>query len=334
MLAILEVLPVKTLVTGATGFIGSHLARELAVKQHHVRALVLPGEETSGLESIGVEVHPGNLLDRESLAGVCDGINTVYHLAGRVTDWGTKKQFYDAIFTATKNLIHEAEGRAERFVYVSSVAALGCHRNLNGVCETDTPKKSGVPYNDAKLDTENLVRETHERGKISCVTVRPSNVIGPGSVWVRDVLDKLKGVLPLVDGGENSGSFVYVDNLVDGLILAGTKENTGGKIYHFRDDWEVTWKEYLHDLGAFIGKGPVGSVPMGLALALARACEFVCTPLGLRPPLTRFSIYITGGHYDIDTTFTRKDLGWDTRVSYRQAMDRIGTWVRQVYLKQ
>lgn len=324
----------KMLVTGATGFIGSHLVKELLLRKHSVRALALPGEDAAWLEKAGVEVRRGDLLKPESLCGLCDGIDTVFHLAARVTDWGTRKQFYDAILGATKNLIEEAAGRAKRFVYVSSVAALGCNRHLRGVKETDAPRKSGIPYNDAKLDAEALVMKYNAAGKIACTVVRPANVTGPGSVWVRDVLDKLKGFLPLVDGGAYSSSLVYIDNLVDGIILAGTKDIARGKYYHFRDDWTVSWKQYMTDLGALIGRKPAGSIPFGAAIALAWICDRVCTPLHVRPPLTRFSVYITGRDYDVDTTLTRNELGWRTRVPWEEAKQNIARWVREEYSRR
>ena len=70
------------------------------------------------------------------------------------------------------------------------------------------------------------------------------------------------------------------------------------------------------------------------ALAIASVCDMVCTPLRLRPPLTRFSVYSTGLDYDVDTALTRKQLGWKTKVPYEEAMERIGEWVKEVYLKQ
>jgi nucleoside-diphosphate-sugar epimerase len=324
----------NALVTGATGFIGSHLVKELVREKHSVRALVLPGEDVSALETQGMTVWRGDLSKRESLRGICDGTDVVFHLAARVTDWGTKKQIYDAIYTATKNLIEEASGNAARFVYISSIAALGCNRHLKGVKETDQPQKSGIPYNDAKLDTERLVKSCHDSGRIACTIVRPANVTGPGSVWVRDVLDKMKGFLPIVGGGANSSSFVYIDNLVDGIILAGTKDIAKGNIYHFRDDWNVSWKQYLNDLGSLIGKKPAGSIPFPMVLAIAWVCDIVCTPLRLRPPLSRFGVYIMGRDYDVDTALTQKQLGWKTKVPYEEAIQRIGVWVKEVYSKQ
>ncbi len=321
----------NALVTGAGGFIGTFLTAELLAKGHTVRALALPGEDASRLLGLGVDVRRGDLTKPESLHGLCNGIDTVFHLAGRVTDWGTRKQFYDAILVATKNLLEEAAGRASRFVYISSIAAMGFGRHMRGTRETDPTRKSGVPYNDAKADAERLVRDFHDAGKIKCTIVRPANVIGPGSAWVRDLLDKMKGWLPVIDGGRYSGSFVYVENLVDGIILAGTKKIAEGKAYQFRDDWNVSWKQYLNDLGAFIGKRPVGNIPFRLAWTLAVIMDAVFAPLHLRPPLSRLGIAVLGRDNDVDTSLARSELGWKTRLSYEEAMERIGLWVAERY---
>lgn len=323
----------KALVTGAAGFIGSVVLGELLARGHRVRALVMPGEDASGLAKQGAEIACGDLTDSASIRGICDGIDTVFHLAARVTDWGSRRQFYAAIYDATRNLIEEAAGRAARFVYVSSIAALGMGRHLKGLTEADQARKSGVPYNDAKLDAEKLVMEYHRAGRIVVTVVRPANVTGPGSVWVRDVADRMLGItgVPLIDGGRHSSSFVYVDSLADGIIRAGTMKVAQGKTYHFRDEWNVTWKRYITDLGSFIGKRPRGSIPFAAAWHAGRLLEFLLTPFGVRPPLTRLAAGVMGRDNDVDTALAREELGWKTTVPYRDAMERTGAWMREHY---
>jgi len=324
----------NALVTGATGFIGSVLARELIDQGHEVRALALPGESAKELERLGIDIRKGDLTNPESLRGICDGMDVVFHLAGRVTDWGKKDLFSRAILDATRNLLEEALGKARRFIYISSIAAIGLGRHMKGIRETDPVFKSGIPYNDAKLDAELLVWTYHDTGRIACTVIRPANVTGPGSVWVRDILDKMRSMpLPLIDGGRYSSSFIYVDNLVDGIVLAGTRDVARGKTYHLRDDWDVTWRRYITDLGAIIGKRPMGSVPYPVARLVGRACDAICTPLGIRPPLTRMAVDITGRDLDVDNTLAKGDLGWKTRITYQEALQRIGVWVMDRYLK-
>lgn len=94
--------------------------------------------------------------------------------------------------------------------------------------------------------------------------VRPANVIGPGSVWVKEILDGFKrGPMPLFCNGRAPGAFVYIDNLVDGIIRAGFSEAATGRTYHFMDDYPITWGQYLYTLGALIGKSPGAHCPPG-----------------------------------------------------------------------
>jgi len=318
----------KALVSGATGFIGSRLCKELIQEGYAVRALVLPGEDVDYISDNALEIVFGDLLNPASIAGVSDGIDLVFHLAGRVTDWGSKDDFYAPILEGTRNLLNECNALASRFVYVSSIAACGLGEHLKGRKEDEIGRKSGVPYNDAKLDAEKLVWAYHGMGKTDCTVVRPANVIGPGSVWVKDIIERYQSTgVCVIDHGRHSASLVYVDNLVHGIILAATMDIARGKTYHFRDDWIVTWDEYLTDLGAIIGKKPLFSMPFALTWHLGYMLELVLTPLGIRPPITRLLAGVTGRNNDVDTTRARQELTWSTKVSYDEAMGEIRRWI-------
>ncbi len=324
----------NALVTGANGFIGSFLTEKLLEQGVNVRSLVLPGENSDALRQKGVDVRSGDLRLPGDIKGLCTGIDVVYHLAGRVTDWGSRSDFYLAIYSATRNLMEESKGKVKKFVYISSIAACGLGRHLLGQREDDACFKSGVPYGDAKLDTERLALQYHAKGYFDLSIVRPANVIGPGSVWVRDIVDRFNTMfVPFIDHGIHSGSFVYVENLVDGIVVVGTRDVSSGHIYHFRDDWRVTWKRYLEDLGSIVGKSPRSNLSFSLAWRLGSLMETILTPMGIRPPITRLAVGAMGRNNDVDTGKAKKELGWKTRVSYEEAMERIGNWVLASYLK-
>jgi len=321
----------KVLVTGATGFIGSRLCKILTEQGYGIKALVLPGENIDSISDKPIEIHFGDLKIPESIKGICDNVDIVYHLAARVVDWGSKKDFYSIILDGTRNILAEASGKASRLVFISSIAACGLGKHLKERTEEDEAFASGVPYNDAKLDAENLVRSY--RGALGTWTtiVRPANVIGPGSVWVTEIIDRFRTVLsvPFIDGGKYSSSLIHVGNLVDGIVRASTQEIAKGKTYFFRDDWQVTWAKYISDLGAIIGKKPFGSIPFGIAWALGYILEKTLTPLKIRPPLTRLAAGIMGRDNDVNASLARKELGWETNVSYEQAMEEIRKWVME-----
>jgi len=285
------------------------------------------------LEGLGVTTRFGDLTRPAMLESICDGIDTVYHLAGRVTYWGRKKDFYDAIYAGTKNLLEAAAGKVSRFVYVSSFCACGLGRHLKGITEDDPARKTGIYYGDAKLDAENLVWQYQHEHNLPATVVRPSNVIGPGSVWVRDAVDSYlhSRIFHLIDHGQHSASLISVQNLVDGLILAGTAEIARGKTYFFRDEWDVTWERYFCDIGALLGKPLPSSMPFGLAWGLALVNEKFAELFHVKTLLTRHMIGMIGRDLDVDVTRAKNELGWRTRVTYEEEMARIAEWVKQIY---
>jgi len=323
----------KAVVTGATGCIGTVLCRKLKAGGWKVRALVRPGREYGHIAEHISEIHTGNILAPESLEGLVAGADVVFHLAARVSDYGSKKQFYEPILDGTRNMLDACAGRVGRFVHVSSITACGVGRHLRGQKEADRCFTSGIPYGDAKLDAEALVQSCNARFLQGCTIVRPSNVMGPRSPWVDDVCRHFFTPLgiPLIDQGRYCASLVYVDNLVDGIIMAGTCEEAASQTYHFCDDWRVSWQRYLTDLAAIIGKRPKGNIPFPLAWGLGHVMETLCTPLGLRPPITRLAASLMGRDNHVDTSKAQRELGWHTCVSYTEAMQHVGKYVKHVF---
>lgn len=327
----------RVLVTGARGFIGGYLLRRLVAEGYEITALATSESNTEYLRNMGVAVRVGDLTKPGTLHGLCKAVEVVFHLAARVTYHGTRRQFYDSIVTATRNLLEEAAGRISRFVYVSSFCAGGAGgsgRHMRGHREEDDERKTGTYYGDAKLDAEKLVRIFHKEGKGEAVIVRPANVIGAGSVWVDGMVESIRSMprFPLVDGGRHSASLVYVENLVEGMMLAATCEAAAGRTYHFRDDYAVTWIRYLTDLAASAGlKLRAANLPFSSAWALSTASDMFVRPLGVPTRITRQVIGLTGRDNDVDTTRAKQELGWRTRIPYEEAMKTIGEYVRTRY---
>ncbi len=324
----------KALVTGATGFIGSNLVRRLLESGYEVRALVLPGENLSPSPFKEIEVVHGNVTMPETLSGIGEGIDIVFHLVARVADWGSMELFRTVTSYGTSNVLRECVGRVERFIYLSSIAAYGMGRHLKGLKEEAERIRTGIPYCDTKIEAEDLVAAYTFGTDTSSTIIRPANVIGPGSVWVKDVLDAFqRGPVPLCDGGVYSGSFIYVENLVEGILKAASSDLASNRIYNFRDDYRVTWKEYLTELGSLVGKKPGPSMTTSFLFKASEIIEQVYLPFyPARPPLTRMAVGVIGFDNDVDIERASTELSWKTIVPYERAMEAIKEWFYTEYL--
>lgn len=321
----------KALVTGAGGAIGSRLCSRLVERGDEVTGLFLPGEPPCA--ETGVKQVYGDITRPDSLIGIDGEYDCVFHLAARVCDYGSMALFYDVMVNGTANVLARTTGRTGRFVYMSSIAAYGMGRHLRGFREDEPLVKTGVPYCDTKIDAEGLVRGYTHGTDTSYTIIRPANVLGPCSVWVRDILDAYaKMPVPLLDGGRFPTSFVYVENLLDAVLSAAGSDAARGREYNVCDDYLVTWREYLTELGSWVRKRTGPNIPTRLAWQLARGLEAAFLPFyPARPPISRMAVAVMGYDNDVDTTRAREELGWSTRVPYRQAMEDVWGWAAAHY---
>jgi nucleoside-diphosphate-sugar epimerase len=331
----------RVLITGAGGFIGTVLAQKL-LKQGYksnpvkVRGLFLPGENAAELASLGAEVVRGDITRPETLQGIGEGCEVVFHLAARVSEWGSRDLFRKFIVNGTENLLKAVSGHCKRFVYYSSFAVLGYrYRDLVGLDEEADRVYTGIPYCDAKIDAEDLVKSFCGKKGIDYTIIRPANVIGPRSATVTGVIEALlKGTCPLIGGGKAPGSFVYVDNLVDGTLLASELNIARNRVYLFRDEYDFTWGEFARTLGGWIGREPKGNIPLRLGYIGGTILEAILTPLGIKPPLTRLTAVWMGRNNDVDCTRAKTELRWKSKISLREALGEIEKWVKEDYLPE
>ncbi|MBC7238211.1 MAG: NAD-dependent epimerase/dehydratase family protein, partial [Chloroflexi bacterium] len=222
----------RALVTGANGFVGSALCRKLLQRGNRVRGLVRASSDLSLLGDLPIQLVPGDVRDPASLVEAMRGVDVVYHAAGAVSDWGPLEWFRQVNVYGTRNLLEAAASNGvRRVVYVSSVAV----HNFIGAQDMDETSPQGptpFPYSQSKREAEALALEYHQRGRVAVSIVRPGDIYGPGD---RVALLRLagllrRGLLPYIDGGRALGAFTYVENLADGLILAGEIPAAEGEV--------------------------------------------------------------------------------------------------------
>ena len=245
----------KALVTGATGFIGSHLTNALVKKGFAVICLVRNTSNVSYIEDLNVRLVTGNCNQIESLYEAVTGVDYVFHLAG-LTKACSEEAFIDANVKGTENLLQavlKKNSGIKRFVYMSSLAAAG--PSSDGV-----PLKedcSAVPvslYGKSKLAGEQLVLS--HRNDVPVVVIRPPAVYGPRD---KDLLVFFKmvkaGVAPV--WGTSHYSFIYIEDLIHGILLSALDENAGGEIFFMSDGVIYSSDDIINAIADAVQKRPL-----------------------------------------------------------------------------
>ncbi len=316
------------LVTGATGFLGGHVAAALVASGTRVRALSRRSSGLDGLERLGVEIVRGDLADLPSLIDAASGVPLVFHAAGRISDWGPREAFVAANVVGTRNVVAACqEAGVARLVHLSSLTVLGLPRDGRVVSEstpTAVPSR-GDFYTETKLAGERLVREAHGRRGLSTTVVRPGAIWGPGDPNVVPRIVRLlrRGAMPYVDGGRNLLGLSHVANLVPGLVLAAEAPAAAGQLYHLTDGEEVTAREAIDAIADALGVArPRRSMPRWAVLGTAALVEAAATALGRTdpPPLTRYGARFVSCHARYDLGKARRDLGYEPAVSFREGV--------------
>ena len=219
------------LVTGATGFLGSHVARKLVERGERVRILLRKTSRTSNIEDIDAERAYGDILDIDSVKEALKGCDTLYHIAGivssRKSDYGRMEEIN---VKGTFNVFSSAlEAGVKKAVYTSSVAAIGVDPN-GGIANEETPftlEPMGIQYLNTKYYAEKEALKFYQKG-LPLVIVNPSIVIGPGDIYLSStalIVWYCKGKFPgYMDGGVN---VVDVEDVAEGHILAAEKGRVG-----------------------------------------------------------------------------------------------------------
>jgi nucleoside-diphosphate-sugar epimerase len=239
--------PSRVLITGAAGFIGSRLCEVLSLTQAcTVRAFVHSTGSAARIARLPLDFALGDLCDAASVEKAMDGCDAVVHLARGSTG---------VMRTGLENLLRAAiRHRSSRFVHMSSVAVYGNDPPPESANEDAPARRTNLPYGNEKLGQERRVRRYTHRHALPAVILRPPNVYGPFSPFTVGLLDQIRGGrLAIVDQGSNPCNLVYVDNVVEAVLLALWKPEAVGQTFFVTDRGSVTWKLCLEHHAAMLG---------------------------------------------------------------------------------
>lgn len=317
------------LVTGAHGFLGSHITDHLLAAGHRVRALVSPWGDTRNLDPSrdheALALVRADLSQEDAVDGLCRGIDAVVHAAARVADWGPWDAFYRTNVLGTRYLLAEAARRgARRFVLLSSVAV---HR-YRGFVDADprTVPRDNLrnSYAHSKILAEDLVATAEG---LDPVIVRPGLwPFGPRDATFRKVARALEqGTLPLVGGGDSRLNTAYAENLALGVRLTLERSEASHRVYLIADRGKPSWSEVLGELARLLGERPPRlRLPGTPTKALASGVEAAWGALfpRLEPPVTRYRAGLMSHDVHFSIRHAEAELGYDPPVSWREGLRR------------
>jgi nucleoside-diphosphate-sugar epimerase len=317
--------PKRVFITGANGFIGRALAQRY-------RSL---GAEVCGTDITADpawNVVAGDVRQPETWRNQLAGADLVIHTAAVVSMVAPMRAAWDVNCNGTRRLLTACrEQGVARFVQLSSVAAFGFHFPANAD-ESHPLITNGNSYTDTKITSEHTVLAAHAGGEMDCTIIRPGDVYGPASrAWVLVPLEMMKTrqfMLPA--GGHGVFSPVYIDDLLDGIVLAAGKPEGAGHVFTLTSGVGVSCAEFFGYHWRWLGKqGSPPSVPTGLAIALAETGARVARLLGKPSELGRGTVELLARPATYSIEKARRLLGYAPAVDLAEGMRRSEAWVRE-----
>ena len=329
----------RTLVTGATGMLGSHIVERLAAKGHNVRALARTTSDVSHLETTGAEIVYGNVEDFDSLCQAVEGVGLVFHAAARVMPgWGAWPDYESCIINGTKNVLRaSAEAGVSRFLQISSLGVYGEAFNRGVPANESTPCEVAFKpdnyYDCAKLEAEKAVFEFHNGGRLQVSAVRPGWIYGPRDRLTADRLARqLQMPIVVWPGRANPRiPLVFASDVADCAILAATSERAVGQVYNVAPSYEVRLRDFAAVMARALGRPePKLSVPFGVAYAACAVSEAWSRLRRVKemPFLTRSGLRSLNTEMLMDASKAREELGWEPAVSVEEGVKLYVSWLR------
>ncbi|GGN64334.1 putative oxidoreductase [Actinoplanes lobatus] len=311
-------------ITGANGFIARALATRLRARGDTVTGVDLRADEAAGVVA-------GDIGEEGSWQDAAAGADLVIHTAAVVSNAVGLDEQWRVNVAGTRHALDAAvRGKAGRFLQFSSIRAFSDLGFPDGVSEDHPVRTDGNPYVDTKIAGEQVALQAHAEGRIAVTIVRPGDVYGPGSrpwtVLPVELIRTNRFLLPA--GGHGIFSPVYIDDLIDGVLLAAGKPEAAGQIFTLTGGAGVPCREFFGHYYRMLGKrGPV-VLPTPLAVAVAgimgTAIRLVSGPTEVNA--TSMLYFTRTGTYSIQKA--RRLLGYQPRVDLTEGMARTGRWLR------
>ncbi len=315
--------------TGATGFTGGALARRLIAMGYHVRSMsrrpLTQEERDSGIEWI-----QGSLTDYDRFDALVAGARYCLHVAAMYRSEGSREAFLKANAESSQALLRASrKAGVERFVYCSSI---GVHGSVaQSPADEDAPYDPRDPYQESKLLAEDACREEMMRPGMDVVIVRPCAIYGPGDTRMLKMFRMVQRRSFFFIGAHQPNFHpVYIDDLVEGLLLSMTHADAPGGTFILGGRSYLPLRDYVATAARVLGvPAPRLTLPYGLVNLAARACEALCAPFGIQPPLHRRRLTFFKHNRAFTIERAERMLGYRPAVGLEEGFTKTVAWYRE-----
>jgi nucleoside-diphosphate-sugar epimerase len=320
----------RVLVTGATGFTGGALANRLVREGQQVTAFVRSLSRAEPLRQLGVDCRVVDITKADEVLRAFEAFDRVFHIAALYrTETADRSEFTRVNVDATRNLA-EAARRAGvgRFIHCSTVGVQG--RIDDPPADENYRTQPADHYQQTKLDGELVARECFATG-LPGVVIRPAGIYGPGDLRFLKLFKAIQsGWFVLIGTGRTLYHFTYIDDLIDGFMLAASHPRAPGEVFTIGGASHVTIRDAVNAIAAALDRPrPWLRIPAWPVEVAAVLCERICMPLGINPPLypRRLEFFTMDRSFSIAKA--QSYLGYAPKVTLADGFARTAAWYRQ-----
>lgn len=314
----------QVFITGALGFVGRGLSARYRALGAQVRGLDVQAD-------VAADVAAGDVTRPAGWQAHLDGSDLLIHTAAIVTNNVPRAEAWRVNVLGTRRVLDAAkQAGVKRFTHISSLAAMR-YNIEDGADETAALLPTGNPYVDTKIAGEHAVLAAHAAGEMACTIVRPADIYGPGSrPWTIVPFQMIKrGLFFLPAHGQGIFRAIYIDDLVDGIVLAAEKEQGCGQILILGGQAAVTCDEFFGSYYRMLGKGEhPPHFSTHVAVALAEAGRVLFTFAGKQTEMGRGAMEMLSKKNTVSNAKAKRLLGWEPRVDLAEGMRRTEAWLR------
>ena len=321
----------KALVTGANGFTSSYLIRNLLDKGYTIKGLVRKTSNLDLIKDLNVELAYVDLAKDEISDEVMKDIDVVYHVgAAYRTEGVPEKYFWDVNVEGTRKLLVAAKkAGVKKFIHCSTVGVQG--EIKNPPAKETHPFNPGDYYQESKLDGEELALKFFKEEGLKGTVVRPVGIYGPGDTRFLKLFKMINnGKFKMIGNGEVLYHLTFVEDLVEGFVLAGESEKANNEVFTIGGDGYLTLNELVAKIAKILDKNVSKiKIPVWPVWTAGALCELICKPLGISPPIFRRRIEFFVKDRAFDITKAKTLLNYNPKINLDEGLKRTADWYKE-----